>query len=131
MAKGTVVADLDVTELARIRGIDGIALRRNRQIFSVAGAGVVNRYISEVSFDVAANSTVTIADASFHPGLILFKATIEPTGTGHTVTLTKGQFNAAGNNVATFADIDDALLVYFDRFGNGTVIENVGTVGLA
>ena len=73
----------------------------------------------------------TIANANAHQGMFHVKAITEPgAGQDHTVTLTAGTWNGT-NNVATFADINDALTVYFDASGNGTIINNTGTVALS
>lgn len=73
----------------------------------------------------------TIADASAHQGVFIAKATTEPgDGQDHTLTLTLGTFDGT-NDIATFADVNDALIVYFDSSGNGTIVENVGTVALS
>ena len=74
---------------------------------------------------------VTIANTLAHPGLFVAKATLEPgAGQDHVVTLTAGTFDGS-NNVATFADILDTLVVWFDSAGNGTIVENVGSVALS
>jgi hypothetical protein len=73
----------------------------------------------------------TIADAADHFGYFVVKAGLEPgAGQDHTLTLTIGTFNGT-NNVATFADINDALVVFFDHAGNGTIISNTGSVTLS
>lgn len=90
-------------------------------------AGVQSLELNHTSVTIEA----TIADAVNHQGLFIVKATTEPgVGGDHTLTLTAGTFDGT-NNVATFADINDALVVFFDSAGNGTILENVGTVGLA
>ena len=93
-------------------------------------AGVQSVELNHTSVKIEA----TIADASLHPGLFIAKATSEPAegspSQNHTITLTSGTFNGT-NTIATFADILDTLVVYFDSDGNGTVIENIGTVSLS
>jgi hypothetical protein len=90
-------------------------------------AGIQSTELNHTSTAIAA----TIANSNTHQGLYHVKATTEPAGgQDHTLTLTSGTFNGS-NNVATFADINDALLVYFDSNGAGTIIENVGTVSLS
>jgi hypothetical protein len=60
----------------------------------------------------------------------MVKSITEPgSGQDHTVTITNGTWN--GNKSATFADINDTLVVYFDSAGNGTVVANVGSVALS
>lgn len=100
------------------------------QELTVSGAvtaGVQSVELNHTSVTIAA----TIADAANHQGLFIVKATTEPGGGGdHTLTLTAGTFDGT-NNIATFADIKDALVVYFDSAGNGSIIENIGAVGLS
>lgn len=73
----------------------------------------------------------TIADTANHYGLFFVKAGLEPgAGQDHTVTITTGTWNGT-NKVATFADINDAVLVFFDSSGNGTVISNTGSVAFS
>lgn len=89
-------------------------------------AGIQSVELNHTSVTIEA----TIEAASNHQGIFHAKATTEPGGGGdHTLTLTAGTFDGT-NDIATFADINDALIVYFDSAGNGTVVENVGTVGL-
>ena len=72
----------------------------------------------------------TIADASTHQGLFIVKNTSASGTAAHTLTLTAGTFDGT-NNVATLDAPNECLIVYFDSAGNGTIVENVGTVGLA
>ena len=101
----------------------------NTQILTVAGANTVTPGVKNLELDNDTTAiTATIADAAAHPGFFHVKATSEPGGgEDHTVTLTSGTWNGT-NNVATFADILDALVVYFDSEGNGSIVLNVGTV---
>lgn len=100
------------------------------QTLTASGAvtpGVQSVQLNKTDGTIAA----TIANANAHPGLFHVKAITEPgEGGNHTVTLTAGTWNGT-NNVATFADINDALVVYFDSAGNGTVVANVGSVALS
>ena len=73
----------------------------------------------------------TIANAVDHQGLVIFKDTsASGTTAAHTVTLTSGTFDGT-TTVATFDAPNEALVVWFDASGNGTVIANVGGVVLA
>jgi hypothetical protein len=72
----------------------------------------------------------TIADAAKHAGLFVVVNTSASGTAAHTLTLTSGTFNGT-NNVATLNAPKEALAVWFDSAGNGTVLENVGTVGLS
>jgi len=104
----------------------------NTQTLTAGGAGVVATTTKYLQLDNAAAAiTATIANANAHQGLFTVKAITEPAGgQDHTVTLTAGTWNGT-NTIATFADINDALVVVFDSAGNGTIVANVGTVGLS
>lgn len=73
---------------------------------------------------------VAVADAKEHQGLF---AIVNTSGSGteaHVVTLTSGSFNGT-NNIATLNAPLEALFVWFDSAGAGTVVENVGSVALS
>lgn len=89
-------------------------------------AGVQSVELNHASTIIAA----TIADASNHQGLFIVKDTSASGTAAHTLTLTSGTFNGT-NNVATLNAPDEALVVYFDSAGNGTIVENVGAVALS
>jgi hypothetical protein len=99
---------------------------------TTAGANTVTTGVQSVELNNDTTAiTATIATSVNHQGLFIAKATSEPAvGEDHTLTLTAGTFDGT-NNVATFADINDALVVYFDSAGNGTIVENVGAVALS
>lgn len=90
-------------------------------------AGVQSVELDHTSVTIAA----VMADATNHEGFFHVKATTEPGGGGdHTLTMTSGTFNGS-NTVATFADIQDALVIYIDSAGNGSIVVNVGSVALS
>lgn len=72
----------------------------------------------------------TIANSSDHAGLFIVKDTSASGTAAHTLTLTSGTFDGT-NNVATLNAPNEALVVWFDSAGNGTIIENVGAVALS
>lgn len=72
----------------------------------------------------------TIADASNLQGLFIVKNTSASGTAAHTLTLTSGTFDGT-NSVATLNAPGEALVVYFDGSGNGTIVENVGAVALS
>lgn len=93
---------------------------------TTVAAGIMCVELNNTSTLVAA----TIADASNHQGLFVVKDT-SATGTeAHTLTLTAGTFDGT-NNVATLNALNECLIVYFDSAGNGTIIENVGSVAIS
>jgi hypothetical protein len=89
-------------------------------------AGVQSVELNHASVLVAA----TIANAANHQGLFIVKNTSASGTEAHTLTLTAGTFNGT-NNVATLNAPNEALVVYFDSAGNGTIVENIGSVALS
>ena len=89
-------------------------------------AGVQSVELNHGTVVVAA----AIADASNHQGLFIVKDTSASGTAAHTLTLTSGTFNGT-NNVATLNAPKEALVVYFDSAGNGTIVENIGSVALS
>lgn len=119
MVTVTAVATGDVTVVA-----DGA------QELLVTGAvtpGVASVELNHASTIIAA----TIADAKAHQGKLFVVKDTSASGTAaHTLTLTVGTFDGT-NNIATMNAPNEALAVWFDSAGDGTIIENVGTVGLS
>jgi hypothetical protein len=73
----------------------------------------------------------TIADAKAHQGSLFVVKNTSASGTAaHTLTLTVGTFDGT-NDVATLNAPNECLAVWFDSAGNGTIIENVGSVALS
>ena len=89
-------------------------------------AGVQSVELNHASTVIAA----TIADASNHQGLFVVKDTSASGTAAHTLTLTAGTFDGT-HNVATLNAPKECLIVYFDSNGDGTIVENVGSVGLS
>lgn len=89
-------------------------------------AGVQSVELNHATVVVAA----TIADTLAHQGLFVVKDTSASGTAAHTLTLTSGTFNGT-NNVATLNAPNEALVVWFDSSGDGTIVENVGTVALS
>lgn len=102
------------------------------QTITTAGAQTVNPRVNNLLLNNAtATIAATIADAKNHIGLFTVKAGLEPAGgQDHTLVLTIGTFDGT-NNTATFADINDTLVVMFDIAGNGTIMTNTGSVALS
>lgn len=99
------------------------------QELSVSGA--VRPGVSSVELTSAAGVVAaTIADSTDHQGLFVVKNTSASGTQAHTLTLTSGTFDGT-NNVATLNAPNECLVVWFDSAGNGTIVENVGSVGLS
>ena len=88
--------------------------------------GVMSVELNHTTVAIAA----TIATSLDHQGLLVVKDTSASGTAAHTLTLTAGTFNGT-NNVATLNAPNEALVVWIDSAGNGTVVENVGTVALS
>lgn len=125
--------DLGVEMTATAAELNQVADKSARvEELTTAGAQDVTAGVQslELNNDTTAIEA-TIADFSDYEGLFIAKATAEPgVGEDHTLTLTAGTFDGT-NTIATFADINDALIVYVDSAGNGTIVENVGSVALS
>ena len=127
-----------VAELNILDGVTATAAEINKacdlsaqiQTLTASGeitAGVQAVFLNHTTVTIAA----TIASLAAHQGLFLIKAGLEPgAGGDHTVTVTTGTLNGT-NKVATFADAADALLLYVDAAGNGTVLVNTGSVAFS
>ena len=114
----TAVATGDVTVVANLS-----------QELTVSGAvqpGASSVELNHASVIIAA----TIATSLAHQGLFVVKDTSATGTAAHTLTLTAGTFNGT-NNVATLNALNECLVVWFDSAGNGTIVENVGTVALS
>ena len=112
---------------AEINRVADVSARVKELLVSGAvTAGIQSVELNHATVAIAA----TIANAVNHQGLFVVKDT-SATGTeAHTLTLTAGTFNGT-NNVATFNARDEALVVYFDSTGRGTLILNAGSVSLS
>lgn len=105
-------------------------------------AADVSSYTLELTATAAIPATVRVVELNHADTVIAATYTVVPntfflikdtsaTGTAaHTVTLTGGTFNGT-NTVATLDARDELLYVYFDSAGRGSVILNLGTVGLS
>ncbi len=102
------------------------------RVQSLIASGAITPGIQSVELD---NDTVaidsTIADSAYHQGLFVVKDTSASGTTAvHTITLTIGTFDGT-NNIATMDAPNDALIIYFDSVGNGTIVANIGAVVLS
>ncbi len=124
LTEGTLGGDATIAEINNVADVSG----RVQELTATGAvtAGKQSVELNHASVVVAA----TIADASNHQGLFIVKNTSASGTAAHTLTLTSGTFDGT-NNVATLNAPNEALVVYFDSAGNGTIIENVGSVGLS
>jgi hypothetical protein len=89
-------------------------------------AGVQSLELNHATVIIAA----TIATSVNLPGLFVVKDTSASGTAAHTVTLTVGTWDGT-NTIITLNAPDEAIAVYFDSAGNGTILENVGGVALS
>lgn len=89
-------------------------------------AGVQSLELNHATVAIAATIATTVA----HPGLFVVKDTSASGTAAHTVTITTGTWNGT-NKVITLNAPVEAIAVYFDSAGNGTILENVGSVALS
>ena len=128
---GKVAASADLAGVtataAEINNVADVSAR----VQELTATGAVTAGVQSVELNHATVAVeATIADASNHQGLFVVKNTSASGTAAHTLTLTAGTFDGS-NNVATLNAPNECLIVYFDSAGNGTIIENVGSVGLA
>lgn len=100
-----------------------------RQALTASGAvtsRIMEVYLNHASVVIAA----TIADFANHAGLFIVKNTSASGTAAHTLTLTSGTFDGT-NTVATLNAPNEALIVWVDADGNGSIIANVGAVALS
>lgn len=95
-------------------------------VSGAVAAGVKSVELNHASVVVAA----TIADFANHQGLFVVKDTSASGTAAHTLTLASGTFNGTAT-VATLNAPNEALVVFVDSEGNGTIVENVGAVALS
>lgn len=133
---GTLVT-ATAAELNIMDGVTATAAELNRvadvsaRVQELTATGAVTAGVQSVELNhISTIIAATIADAANHPGLFVVKNTSASGTAAHTLTLTAGTFNGT-NNVATLDAPNECLVVYFDSAGNGTVVENVGTIVLS
>ena len=134
-----LVAGVAVTssaaELNILTGVTATGTEINRaadvsaRVQAITATGAVTAGVQSLELNHTVAIAAAIASAVNHPGIFHAKAILEP-ATTHTVTITTGSWDGT-NKIATFTDILDTLVVYFDSAGNGTILENVGAVGLS
>ena len=122
----------DITKLAAIGAsaaeIDNAA-DVSARVEEHTASGAVTAGVQSVEINSVAAVALTIADAANHPGLFIVKHTSSSDAQSHTLTLTSGTFDGT-NSVALLNAANEALVTYFDSAGDGTIVENVGSVSL-
>ena len=116
-------------DIFQVMPVSPVSVASSAQLFTASGAvtsGKKSIQLAHASVVIAA----TIANAANHAGLFVVKNTSASGTAAHTLTLTAGTFNGT-NNVATLNAPNECLVVWFDTLGNGTIVENVGSVALS
>ena len=99
------------------------------KVQELTASGVVNRGVNALELNHASTSiAATIADPTYHQ--ILCVKQIDAGTAGHTVVLTSGTWDGTNDTITLDADLE-CIIVIFDSAGDGTIIENVGSVSLS
>jgi hypothetical protein len=107
------------------------AASASSRVQELTATGTVTAGVQSLELNHATVAVVaTAASALNHPGLFIVKDTSASGTAAHTLTLTVGTFDGT-NNKATLNAPNEALAVYFDSAGAGTILENVGAVALS
>lgn len=137
MQAGDVVFHIDETNVKLNQLVvssvtaDGAATVDDSISQELTASGAVTPGVSSVELNHASTPVAaTIATSLDHQGLFVVKDTSASGTAAHTLTLTAGTFDGT-NTVATLNAPNEALIVWFDSAGNGTIVENVGTVALS
>lgn len=99
--------------------------------YELTASGAVAPGVSSIELNHATVVVAaTVATSLEHQGLFVIKNTSASGTAAHTLTLTVGTLNGTAT-VATLNAPNEALAVWFDSAGNGTILENVGSVALS
>ena len=102
-----------------------------RTIQEITASGAVTPGVACVELNHTATTiAATVAATTAHPGLFVIKNTSASGTAAHAVTLTAGTYDGT-STIATLNAPNECLVVYFDSAGNGTIVENVGSVALS
>ena len=133
-----VFTDNSGTELLSIESdgtvdvkVAGGLTQNNTQTLTASGSVLATTdvlYLNDATSSGAI--TATIADLTLMAGSLFIKDNSAGGTATKTVTATSGTFDGT-NNVLTFNATKEAIMLQIDSAGNGTVIENVGSVGLS
>ena len=131
-------AIITTKELNTLKGITVTATELNNaadvsarvQELTISGAvttGVQSVELNHISTIIASTVAAVIGA---HDGMFIVKNTSESGTAAHTCTLTGGTWDGS-NTIITLNAPNEAIMVYFDSAGDGTIIENVGAVALS
>lgn len=101
------------------------------RVQELTASGAVTAGVQSVELNHATVAIdATIATSVAHQGIFIVKDTSASGTAGHNLTLTVGTFDGT-NDVVTFNAPNDALIVYFDSAGNGSILANIGSAALS
>lgn len=134
LSKSQILAnllDIDFFDLRFLRKvIEGLAVSAET-VQTLTASGAVSTDTTLLQLD---HTTVAIAatlDVSTYYGTLTVRTPTEPgVAADHTLTVSGGTLDGS-NTVATFADINDTLVINFDGAGNGVIMSNIGSVVLS
>jgi hypothetical protein len=108
---------------------NGCDVSGRTQELTASGAVTAGKQSVEIKHNSQA-AECTIATAVAHQGLFVVKNTSASGTAAHTCVITTGSWDGT-NKTATLNAPNECLVVYFDSAGNGTILSNVGSVGLS
>ena len=101
------------------------------QVQELAVSGAVTPGVTAVELNHATVVVAaTIADLKDHQGFLIVKNTSASGTAAHTVTVTTGTWNGT-NKIITLDAPNEAIAFWIDSAGNGTILENVGSVAIS
>lgn len=118
-------------DLAESTNPDTVQELGNVGTVTLTASGAVADTVNVVYLDHTSVAIAATAAVGTRSGLFIVKATTEPgVAADHTLTVSGGTLDGT-NTIATFADINDELVIHFDGAGNGHIISNTGSVALS
>jgi hypothetical protein len=93
-------------------------------------SGAVDAGVRGVELNHATVVVAATMDPPANGGFVVIKDTSASGTAAHTLTMNSGTLNGT-NTIATLNAPNECLVVYFDSAGNGTIVENVGSVALS
>lgn len=121
---GTTAVDATAAEINNVADVSG-------RVQELTASGAITAGVQSIELNHATVAVVTtVAASTSHEGLLVIKDTSASGTAAHTVTLTAGTFDGTNNKVTLNAP-NECIAVYIDSAGDGTILENVGSVALA
>lgn len=96
----------------------------------LTASGAVSAGVRSIELNHATVAIAATLDLTGFQGFLIVKDTSASGTAAHTLTVSNGTLNGT-NTVATLNAPNEALIVYIDSAGDGTIVENVGSVALS